>query len=102
MDTDFIVDYVRRQMFWSATTFGRGLRTIGVTKHIEKECAEIRAEPSDLEEWIDVMILALDGYWRHGGTAEDLPWRLRAKQDKNFAREWPPIQPEDQPTEHVK
>ena len=102
LDLDPLGDYLARQMRWSHATFGPGRRTIGITAHIEKELDEIRAEPHDLEEWLDVVILALDGFWRHGGMPEDLLWRLREKQDKNFARRWPPPQPEDHPTEHIK
>jgi len=94
--------YLRRQKQWSRRTFGTSARTEGICRHIEKELVEIRAKPHDLEEWIDVMILALDGYWRHGGTHETIIKHLQAKQSKNFARQWPPIQPDDQPTEHVK
>lgn len=96
-----ITNYLREQRKWSSRTFGDGKRTIGITKHIEKELAEIREAPDDLAEWIDVMILALDGYWRHGGTPETLARDLSQKQAKNFRRAWPPPQPEDHPTEHL-
>ena len=78
------------------------MRTIGITEHIKKEIEEIRANPSDVEEWIDVMILALDGYWRAGGTANLLMDHLLAKQAKNFSRKWPAPQAEDVPMEHVR
>lgn len=94
--------YLRQQREWSLRTFGPGPRTVGLTKHIEKECGEIRESPRDLEEWADVMILALDGFWRAGGGEDDLPYYLLRKQCKNFARKWPPHLPEDQPVEHVK
>ena len=95
-------DYIRRQAEWSSRTFGHGMRTIGITRHIEKELDEIRANPIDLEEWIDVIILAIDGFWRAGGKPEDLEWLLQQKQFKNFERSWPPPQSEDQPTEHIR
>lgn len=88
------------QRRWSAATFGPGYRTVGILRHVRKELAEIEANPHDLEEWIDVILLAIDGFWRHGGW--DLAAALWAKRDKNRARKWPPPGPEDQPTEHVK
>jgi len=94
--------YVSAQRTWSRLTFGEGRRTIGITKHIEKELAEIRAKPEDLEEWVDVIILAIDGYWRAGGKALDLARRLKEKQEMNFNRRWPDPQPEDEATEHLK
>ncbi len=97
-----IREYNERQRQWSRKTFGEGKRTLGIIAHIRKELAEIEAKPDDLEEWIDVAILALDGYWRHGGEPADLMAHLQAKQDKNFARKWPAPGPEDEPTEHVR
>lgn len=88
------------QRRWSAATFGQGNRTAGILAHIRKELTEIEANPEDLEEWIDVILLAIDGFWRHGGW--DLSAALWAKRDKNRARKWPPPGPEDQPTEHIK
>ncbi|WP_244497767.1 dATP/dGTP pyrophosphohydrolase domain-containing protein [Aureimonas sp. AU40] len=81
--------YYARQIEWSRATFGPALRTGGVIDHIRKELREIEAQPHDLSEWVDVIILAMDGYWRHGGTAESLMPSLLAKQAKNMARNWP-------------
>jgi hypothetical protein len=81
--------YFARQIEWSRETFGPALRTGGVIDHIRKELKEIEANPHDLSEWIDVVILAMDGFWRHGGSASDLMPRLLAKQQKNMARTWP-------------
>lgn len=94
--------YLKRQRDWSERTFGAGKRTFGICEHIEKELAEIRALPTDIDEWIDVMILAMDGFWRHGGQPEELFPRLRAKQSINFARKWPAPGPEDRATEHIR
>jgi hypothetical protein len=99
---DALTDYLIRQWAWSRVTFGIGRRTQGILKHIRKELAEIENKPEDLEEWIDVCILAMDGFWRHGGKPEDFMPMLLAKQRKNFARRWPAIQPEDQATEHIR
>lgn len=98
---DALTDYLERQRCWSEQTFGPGLRTIGITEHIKKELQEIRDKPEDLSEWIDVIILAMDGYWRHGGKSEDLIHDLIAKQQKNFKRTYLRT-PEDQPSEHVR
>jgi hypothetical protein len=100
---DFI-QYIVKQREWSERTFGRGPRTNGITRHIEEELAEIRAAPHDLSEWIDVVILALDGGGRAGYTPEEIVAELERKQAVNFAREWPPakdVDP-DQPSEHVR
>jgi len=89
MTEDAIETYFERQIEWSYKTFGPSLRTKGIVQHIRKELLEIEAEPHDLSEWIDVVILAMDGFWRHGGRVDDLMPRLLAKQRKNMARKWP-------------
>jgi hypothetical protein len=97
-----LVGYLTRQWEWSKRTFGPGKRTKGILRHIEKELLEIEAKPDDLTEWADVVILAMDGFWRHGGKPEDLMRVLQAKQEKNFARVWPTPTSEDEATEHVR
>jgi hypothetical protein len=99
---DFIA-HVTRQSEWSRRTFGPGFR-MGVVEHIRKELKEIEADPLDLEEWIDVIILGIDGAWRAGYSPEDIAEGLAAKQLKNEARQWPDWRtvPTDKPIEHVR
>ena len=82
-------EHLQRQRDWSGKTFGPGRRTQGVIDHIRKELREIEADPTDLSEWIDVVILALDGAWRAGGTPSEIIAALVAKQTKNEGRQWP-------------
>jgi len=102
VDTDPLTAYLRRQREWSLRTFGPGFRTDGVLNHIRKELGEVEKEPHDLMEWIDIVILAFDGFWRHGGSPERVMMLLQKKQDKNFARNWPDWRErsEDQAIEH--
>ena len=85
---DFAV-HLARQKTWSSHTFGPGSRTTGILDHIRKELREIEAQPNDLSEWIDVVILALDGAWRIGHSPEQIIAALVAKQTKNEVRVWP-------------
>ena len=78
--------YVERQREWSLKTFGDGARVGTVTKHIEKEIEEVRQAPGDLDEWIDIVILALDGAWRAGHSPDDIGMALERIQMRNFAR----------------
>jgi hypothetical protein len=96
------VDHLTRQMLWSAKTFGPGHRTLGVTDHIAKELDEIRADPLDLGEWVDVIILAFDGAWRAGHQPQQIIDAIKAKQARNEARTWPDWRAfsEDQAIEH--
>ena len=81
--------HIQRQIDWSKETFGPGERTEGVLDHIRKELKEIESDPTDLSEWIDVIILAFDGAWRVGGQPQEIIDALIAKQEKNRNREWP-------------
>lgn len=84
-----MLSHLRRQREWSERTFGPGTRSQGVVNHIRKELIEIETEPGDLVEWIDVVILALDGAWRTGATPRQIITALIAKQAKNENRQWP-------------
>ena len=83
------VNYYRDQIEWSRRTFGPARRTKGIIEHIRKELLEIEADPDDLMEWTDIIILAMDGFWRHGGDPKDLLGYLLTKQLRNKARSWP-------------
>ena len=84
-----LIAHLLRQRDWSAKTFGPGPRTKGVVDHIRKELAEIEADPADIMEWVDVVILAFDGAWRAGWEPEAIVAAIEAKQAKNEARKWP-------------
>jgi hypothetical protein len=84
-----LVAHLMRQRAFSEKTFGPGARTAGVLDHIRKELREIEANPADIEEWVDVIILAFDGAWRAGWEPHDIVKAIVAKQTKNEARTWP-------------
>jgi len=84
-----LIDYIERQIAFSDKTFGPGQRTKGVLQHIRKELQEIEQDPTDLTEWVDVIILALDGAWRAGYSAPTICGALEVKLNKNIRREWP-------------
>lgn len=97
-----LVDYILRHKAWSLATFGEGRKTKSIANHIRKELAEIEAEPNDLEEWIDVIILALDGAWRTGATESEIVAALERKQRINQLRKWLIPVDEDEPIEHIR
>lgn len=89
MSNSIDAEHLAHQREWSEATFGPGPRTQGVLDHIRKELAEIEADPSDLGEWVDVLILAFDGAWRAGWEPQQIIDAIKAKQAKNEARVWP-------------
>lgn len=99
-----LISHLHRQRAFSESTFGPEPRTTGLLDHLRKELHEIEADPTDVEEWIDVVLLAFDGAWRSGHSPEQIAAALAAKQAKNEAREWPDWRTAD-PTkgiEHVR
>lgn len=105
-----------RQMAFSHATYGPGTRTDGVIDHIRKELGEVQTANGDSSEWVDVVILALDGLTRqlaycNGGDRRDPNYvaaiacqMIEGKQSRNEAREWPDWRtaPKGKAIEHVK
>lgn len=103
MTLNLISKFLKKQIPWSTRTFGPGMRTKGITKHIRVECFEIEKEPTCLEEWVDVIILALDGAWRMGATAKEIEAMMFKKQAINIEkRQFPFPKNEDTPSFHNK
>jgi hypothetical protein len=108
--------HLLRQMAWSHANFGPGERTQGVIDHIKKELVEIEQADGAADEWVDVVILALDGLTRRlafvgGGSradpdhvAQTVCNMIVGKQTRNEGREWPDWRtaPKDKAIEHVK
>lgn len=86
------------------TTFGPGMKTEGILRHLEKEIDEIRRAPDDIVEWADAFILLAAGAQRRGFTLTQIVRTMEAKMRVNRARSWPPIseQSDDEPVLHVK
>lgn len=84
-----LIGHLGRQIEFSKETFGPGDRTAGLIDHIRKELDEIAAEPGDITEWIDVVILAFDGAWRTGASPRRIAAALEQKLRKNAKRTWP-------------
>lgn len=99
-----LIAHLDRQIAFSERAFGPQQRAAGVIDHIRKELAEIEADPSDIEEWIDVILLAFDGVRRQGYTPRQIVDALDAKLTRNESREWPDWRTADpdKAIEHVR
>lgn len=107
-----------RQMAFSHATFGPGIRTKGVIDHIRKELIEVEESNGESSEWIDVVILALDGLTRRlaysldngkvrrdpSEVAQMVCNMIESKQTKNEGRTWPDWRTADKEKaiEHVR
>ena len=81
--------YLHRQKDFSERTFGPGHRTRELLVHLHKEIGEVEATPLDLDEWVDVVLLAFDGAMRAGFAPEDVIHAMKAKQELNETKTWP-------------
>lgn len=99
-----LVAHLNRQRAFSIKTFGPGTRTRGVVDHIRKELAEIEADPTDIKEWVDVILLAFDGAWRAGWEPQAVVEAIDAIQTRNEGRTWPDWRTADpdKAIEHVR
>lgn len=103
-ETYDLVSHLHRQREFSLETFGPGERVNGVLDHIKKERKEIEKDPSNLEEWIDVVLLALDGAYRQGYSPSEVAAALDEKLTENENRDWPDWREQDRDTaiEHIE
>jgi hypothetical protein len=95
-------EFVEEHFEWSKKSFGSTKRTLGIIRHIEKELKEVEADPDDLFEWIDVIILGIDGFCRHGGKPRELLAYLWSKFYRNRLRTYPFPTSDDEPSEHLR
>lgn len=101
------LDILTAQIGWSRRTFGPGPRVKGNTAHVLKELLEYREEPN-IEEAVDIAMLANDGLWRQiseanpGASDEEIADMMTVHYDvklaKNHGRAFQPTPP-DVPSE---
>ena len=107
--------FLIRKIIFSDITFGPGARTKGVIDHIRKEITEIEASNGSMEEWVDVVLLALDGLCRSIEFNPNVPisnpvavaslaaTAIEEKQTTNELRKWPDWRGnENDAIEHLK
>lgn len=89
---------------WNFNTYGPGERLTGTIEHIKNELEEIEKEPHDLVEWVDVMMLAINGALRHGHEPQAIIDAFHKKFDINKKRKWKDWRevPEGEPITHIK
>jgi hypothetical protein len=94
------VSYKNVNVSGNFNTFGPGPRTNGVLDHIERQIIEVRNSCGSSSEWVDLVILSLDGLTRqlwsasnYNKTADEIAeWAcdiIRGKQGRNELRSWP-------------
>lgn len=101
VSNDSIKDLLVENAEWSRTTFGPGKRTKGLTEHIRSELLEIEASPDDFFEWVDVLLLALDGLARINISPDKIFEALLAKSKINWARNYGEQPKQDEASFHV-
>ena len=95
--------HITRQRAWSNATFGPGYSKERIIDHIKKELVEVQ-ESGELAEWVDIVLLALDGAWRTGATPREICDGIFDKLQINERREWPDWRESDpnRAIEHIR
>lgn len=97
-------EFEEQRRDWSHKTFGGKLRRgpVGPLKHLKLEADEAISDPTNLEEYADLMFLVLDATDRAGYGLPELMSALWFKLAKNKARKWPVPGAGDEPVEHER
>jgi hypothetical protein len=74
----------------------------GVANHLAKEAGELAAEPGDLMEQADVLILLLQVCHKQGVSGSELLRNAFTKVEINEKRDWPKEPAEDGTFQHTK
>ncbi len=95
---------IRDHCAFTIDTFGPGERLAGTLAHLREELAEVEAAPHDLEEWVDLILLAINGATRHGHGPDAIMEGIADKVAKNMRRTWPDWRSvsEGAPIKHVR
>lgn len=89
---------------WTLRLPGPGQRLLGTLDHLRKELAEVEADPGDVEEWCDILLLAMQGALRQGHSAQRLLGALHRKLTVVEGRDYPDWRTADpdKAIEHVR
>jgi len=94
-------EFIERKMKWSFETFGEQ-EVCGVIDHIKDELLEVKENPEAIEEWIDIILLAIDGASRVGFSADDIINELERKLQINTSRRWEGVEKGTSAIKHIK
>src|SRR5690242_2810902 len=82
------LNFLEDKKRWSYRTFGEGYKLEKICKHIEAELVEVRQTPTDLYEWVDLILLALDGALRVAKSPMAVLVAIYKKHQINVDRRW--------------
>lgn len=104
MNSYDLIKALKRQFEFSQRVFGAGPKTEQILRHISRQSVDTIARGNPTEEWVDIMILAMDGALRSGSTPYEIAGLLEYKMTVNEAREWPKLEDQvmDEPVHHIK
>ena len=86
---------------WSDSVWGENRPPNGTVNHLVEEAAELAENPTDIMEYVDVIMLAVDGLRQAGFDFAEFTDAAIKKLAINKAREWGPVD-ENGVSRHVK
>src|SRR6266850_3984199 len=94
-------ELLNRMARWQFVTFPEAT-TKSAWKHLTKEMIELDTNNEDIEEWADVLFLAIQGGTKAAGSLNKFRLAVQDKLMKNEERQWPAEPDADNVYEHVK
>lgn len=85
----FLNGILERQHVFSLKTFGPDYTPEQAIDHISDELKEVTRDKTDIFEWIDIALIALDGAMRCGYSPNEVRKTLIKKISINEKRSWP-------------
>jgi hypothetical protein len=95
------VELWREQEAFSEATFP-GITPLAVARHLRSEADELIASPTDRLEWVDALLLSIDGARRAGMTCDELLALAFRKIEINRQRQWPAVVDVNESVEHIR
>jgi hypothetical protein len=85
---------------WQDRTFGTAQGPIGALNHLSQEVEEAKADPTDIIEYVDCLMLIMAASRRAGFTFDQLHAAFLRKLEINKQRRWAAVKP-GEPCRHV-
>lgn len=95
-----LVRFLRDLMEFQHEAFGDRQTIEGVISHVDEEVVEIKADPTDRKEWLDLMTLGVSAFRRLGDTPESLAEAWRGRLEVLKGRTYPDWRTAD-PDKHI-
>lgn len=87
-----LFNWLNKQRRWSFENHGNDEKTVAVLQTIYGEVVSTNGQPKDVNLWIRIIVLALEGALRQGFTPHEICEALEKKQIEYMAKDEEPLE----------